>query len=228
VKQIEQASHDCARALHTEWIKRMNADLQVAGERIEERKRALDQHAQDVFAVTVERVHSGLENSQKEAVSRIVGLLKEQVAPVMSDAKKVAADLSRNREGLEEMIDQALSKSSVRMGEICATFESQFEMILKSHLDEFCEDLQRASQDVTNLALNSFQAIAQNNESEARLRFQASLDPVSAKTLIDFKERATETSRQISDEFLDYGRNYLEFVGSSVADLAKHLGKQRK
>src|ERR1700683_3867860 len=52
-------------------------------------------------AIAVERVESGLEISQKEAVSRIVGRLKEQVAPVVADVKKVTADLSRNREELE-------------------------------------------------------------------------------------------------------------------------------
>ena len=228
VKQMKQASHDSARALHTEWTKKISADLNAAAERVEERKRDLDQHTQSLSTVAIERVQRGLETSQKEAVNRIVGRLKEQVAPVVDEAKKVTADLSRDREELEHIIDQALDKSSARMEEICARFENQFEMILQSRLDTAREEMERASQEATNLALNNLQVIALHNESEARARFQAALEPVAANALIDLKERATETSRQFSDELADYGRSYLEFVGSSVTDLAKGLGKRNK
>lgn len=228
VKQMKQASHDSARALHTEWTKKINADLQAAGERVEQRKRDLDHHVQNLSTIAIERVQRGLETSQKEAVNRIVGRLKEQVAPVVDDAKKTAADLSRDRQELEHIIDQAIEKSAVRMEEICARFESQFEMIIQSRLDTAREELERASQEATNLALNNLQVIALHNESEARARFQATIEPVAANALIDLKERATETSRQFSDELADYGRSYLEFVGSSVTDLAKGLGKRSK
>jgi len=228
VKQMKQASHDSARALHTEWTRKINADLQGAGERVEERKRDLDHHVQNLSTIAIERVQRGLETSQKEAVNRIVGRLKEQVAPVVDDAKKATADLSRNREELEKMIDQALDNSSARMEEICGRFENQFEMIIQSRLDTAREEMERATLEATNLALNNLQVIAQHGESEARARFQTALGPVAANALIDLKERATETSRHFSEELADFGRSYLEFVGSSVSDLAKGLGKRSK
>jgi len=163
VKQMKQASHDSVRALHTEWTKKMDADLQAAGERLEERKRDFDQHAQSFSASAIEGFLLGLESSRKEAVERIVGQLKEQVAPIVDEARKTTADLSRNREELEMMIDQALDKSSVRMKEICTRFENQFAMIIGSHLHRSGEALQRAGQGLTNLALNRPSGAKQGN-----------------------------------------------------------------
>ena len=193
VKQMKQASHDSARALHSEWTKKINADLQTAGERIE-------QQAQSLSANAIERVQQGLETSQKEVLTRFVGRLREQAAPVMDDAKKVAADLSKNREDLEKIIDQTLERSSGRIEEVCTRFGKHFEMIIQTRLDAACEVMERAAEKATNLALTNLQVIAQHNESEARARFQAALEPVAANALIDFKERATEASRQLGEE----------------------------
>jgi hypothetical protein len=228
VKQMKQASHDSARALYAEWTKKMNADLQMAGERLEARKQDLDQQVQGLSAVAIERVQCGLETSQKEAVNRIVGRLKEHLAPVVDDAKKAAADMSRNREKLKKMMDQVLDKSSVRMEEICARCDNKFEIAIQLYLDGSREDLHRVSQGVTNLALNKLQVIALHYESEARTCFQAALESVAANTVIDLKERATETSRQFAGELADYGRSYVEFVGRSVTDLAKRLDERSK
>jgi hypothetical protein len=200
VKQMKQASHDSARALHTEWTKKITADLQLAGERFEEQKRGLEQHAQELSATSIERVERGLETSRKEAVNRIVGRLKEQVAPMVDDAKKVAADLSRHQEELEKVIDETLERSSVQLEQACARFEQQFEMIIQSRLDAAREELERAAETATNLALSNLQVIAHHNESEARARFQNALEPVAANALMDLKERATEASRQFGDE----------------------------
>jgi hypothetical protein len=193
VKQMKQASHDSARALHSEWINKINADLQTAGERIE-------QQSQSLAATAIERVQRGLETSQKEVLVRFVGRLREQAAPVIDDAKKVAADLSMNREELVKIIDQTFEKSSGRIEEVCTRFGKHFEMIIQTRLDAAREVMERAAETASNLALTNLQVIAQHNESEARARFQAALEPVAANALIDFKERATEASRQLRDE----------------------------
>jgi hypothetical protein len=211
VKQIKQASSDSARALHTAWTKKINTDLEAVWKRVDERKRDLDQYAQNISVRAIERVQGGLKNLRRDAVNRIVEQLKEQIAPVVHDAKNATADLSRNREVLEKIIVQALENSSVRMEEICTRLEKQFEMIIQSHLDDSREDLQRASKDATNVALKDIKLIAQHRKSEAQVHFEALLEPVAANVLIDMKEGATETSGL-----------------SAFSDLAKGLGRQSK
>jgi hypothetical protein len=225
VKQMKQAAHDSTLALHTEWNNRMTLDAQLAGERLEERKRDLDQQAQKLSAGAIERVQRGLETLRKETSSRVVDHLKEQLTLVVDEAKKVA-NLSDNREQLEKMIDQALEKSFSRMEDICARLETQFETIIRSHLDGSREELERASHDVTNLALNNLQVTAQHSETDAGARFQTVVKPVVAQALIDLKEHASETSCHFSDELERFGQTYLAFVGSSVIDLANRLGKR--
>jgi hypothetical protein len=144
VKQMKQASHDGVRALDTEWTKKISADLQAANEQMEESKRDLGQHIQRLCENAIERAERGLEISQEEAVKRIVGQLKEQVAAVLDDAKRAGADLNKNREALERTIDQSLDKCSVRIQETCTQFEKQFELIIQSRLDTAREELELA------------------------------------------------------------------------------------
>ncbi|HUJ83751.1 MAG TPA: hypothetical protein VLW83_17835, partial [Candidatus Acidoferrales bacterium] len=75
VEQMKHASVESARALHAQWMKRIEADVQKATERIEARRRDLDQVVESTSSSAIERLHSATESTLREGMDRIVARL---------------------------------------------------------------------------------------------------------------------------------------------------------
>ena len=227
VKQLNKVTQESARTLHAAWTKRLDSDIRRALDRVEERSKELDHLAQSLSANALDRLQRGLESSREEGVDRIVSRLKEQSAPVIDHAKETMAALARQREELENVLDQALANATGKIEEVCTGFERQFEMIIRERLDAAREELQGAIQSATGTALNNFGASVQQQETEAQARLQKALEPVAA-AVGDLQEKAAETSRQFSRELENHSRTHLELVSSAISEVAKGIGRLPK
>src|SRR5271170_1190288 len=70
VEQMKHLSVESARALHAQWMKRIEADVQKATERIEARRRELDQVVESTSSSAIERLHSATESTLREGMDR--------------------------------------------------------------------------------------------------------------------------------------------------------------
>jgi hypothetical protein len=227
LKQLNKVSQESAKTLHAAWTRRLDSDIRRALERVEERSKELDHLAQSLSANALDRLQRGLESSREEGVDRIVSRLKEQSAPVIDHAKETIAGLVQQREELEKVLDQALSKATGKIEEVCSGFEKQFEMIVRERLDAAREELQKTIQVAMSASLDRFNSSAQRQEAEAQARLQTALGPIET-ALGDIQQKAAETTRQFSLELENQSRAHLELVGTAISDVAKGIGKLPK
>jgi hypothetical protein len=228
LKQMNQMGEESARARHTQWTKKIEADLQQALKKMEMRQREIEEVSDRLTTKAQEKMQGFLETSRKEAVDRIIARLKEQSAPVIEHAQKIAADLVKREEELEKICDQWVEKSAVQIEESCTRLDKQFEMILRERLDSARAEFERAANVAAKAALASVRASSAQQEAEAQARLRSALEPVTESALAGLKEKAAGISREFAGEISNYSRSHLEFVSGAISELAKGIGKLSK
>jgi hypothetical protein len=224
LKEMKLIGEESARARHAQWTKKIETDLQQALKRMEMRQRELEEVSERLATKAQERLQGVLETSRKEAVDRIIARLKEQSAPVIEQARKASADLTKREEEFEKICEQ----SAVRLKESCTRLDKQFEMILRERLDSARKEFEHAASAAAKSALDGVRVSAQQREAEAQARLEAALEPITEGALATLKESAADISRQFAGEMSHYSRSHLEFVSGAISELAKGIGKISK
>jgi hypothetical protein len=225
VDQMKHLSVESARGLHAQWMKRIEADVQKATERIEARRRELDQLVETTSSSAIERLHSATESTLREGMDRIVARLKEQLVPFLDQAQKAASDLNKGRDEAKKIVEQSLQISTAHMEESRRRFEVEFETIVQQRIDAARQELEQAGIAAVNSALENLGEASQKHEIEARAKLQQALTPVSDSALDELRVRAAETSQQFADKLVEDSRKRLETVGHAISELARGFGK---
>jgi hypothetical protein len=228
IKQLNKASQESARILYGQWKKKLETDVQEALERVEQQNRKLEESSQALAAKAGERIQGVLESSRKEGVTRIVTRLKEQMGPSIDNALKVTSDMSKRKDELEKALEQSVQKSAARIEETYIRFEKQFETVIRERLDTAREELEVQSKEVAQLAFSNLRASGQKHTAEAERLFRESFQPIVDKALSALREKAAETSQHFANELAGYSQSHLEFVGGSLSELARGIGKGPK
>jgi hypothetical protein len=225
VEQMKHLSVESARSLHAQWMKRIEADVQKASERIEARRRELDQVVESTSSSAIERLHSATESTLREGMDRIVARLKEQLVPFLDQAQKTASELNKGKDEARKIVEQSLEISKTHMEESRRRFEVEFETIVQQRIDAARQELELAGIEAVNSALENLGEASQKHEAEARAKLQQALAPVSDSALDELRVRAAETSQQFADKLVQDSRKRLESVGNAISELARGLGK---
>ena len=219
---------ESARALHGQWTKKIEGELQQALTRMEMRHRELEELSERLTAKAHDRLETFIEGSRKEAVDKIVVRLKEQSAPVIESARKAASDLTKQEQELENLCERFVEKSAEQMEETCTRLDRQFEMILRERLDSAREELDRAAAGLAKQAVGGIRSLSQQEQEAAQARLQQALEGVAQGVLVDLKEKAAAISQQFGGELSRHSRSHLEFVSGAIGELAKGIGKLSK
>jgi len=225
VEQMKHLSVESARSLHAQWMKRIEADVQKATERIETRRREMDQIVESTSSSAIERLHSATESTLREGMDRIVARLKEQLVPFLDQAQKAAGELNRGKDEAKKIVEQSLQISKTHMEESRRRFEVEFETIVQQRIDAARQELEQAGIEAVNSALENLGEASQKHEAEARAKLQQALAPVSDSALDELRIRAAEASQQFADKLVQDSRKRLESVGNAISELARGLGK---
>ncbi len=225
VEQMKHLSVESARSLHSQWMKRIEADVQKASERIEARRRELDQLVETTSTSAIERLHSATESTLRDGMDRIVARLKEQLVPFLDQAQKTASELNKGKDEAKKIVEQSLQISTERMAESRKRFEIEFETIVQQRIDAARQELEQAGIAAVNSALENLGEASQKHEAEARTRLKQALSPVSDSALDELRVRAAETSQQFAEKLVEDSRKRLETVGNAISELARGLGK---
>jgi hypothetical protein len=225
VEQMKHLSVESARSLHAQWMKRIEADVQKASERIEARRRELDQLVETTSTSAIERLHSATESTLRDGMDRIVARLKEQLVPFLDQAQKAATELNKGKDEAKKIVEQSLQISTAHMAESRKRFEIEFETIVQQRIDAAREELEQAGIAAVNSALENLGEASQKHEAEARAKLKQALAPVSDLALDELRVRAAETSQQFANKLVEDSRKRLETVGNAISELARGLGK---
>src|SRR5215470_2336841 len=169
------------------------------------------QHTMDAMATgMVERVERNLETSRTKATERFVLRLREQVAPVMEEAR---ADLQKLVASQTVFKEESLA--------IYRQVTNQLESDANARLLQTQDRLEKNSTSVVNQCNEKMLELSQAFEKIARDSAQNMIASATDEGNKNLEERAAEITSHFTDQLEGHVRSYLEFIGESIKEFPK-------
>ncbi len=159
---------------------------------------------------TVERVERNLETSRTKSTERFVLRLREQVAPVMEEAR---ADFQKL------VASQTVFKQESQA--IYRRVTDQLESDANARLLQTHDQLEKNSTFVVNECNEKMLELSQAFEKIARDSAQNMIASATDQGNKNLEERAAEISSHFTGQLEGHVRSYLEFIGESIREFPK-------
>jgi len=172
----------------------------------------LNQYLDTMATGTVERVQRDLETSRTKATERFVLRLREQVAPVMEEAR---ADLQKLVASQTVFKEESLA--------IYRQVTDQLESDANARLLQTQDQLEKNSTSVVNGCNEKMLELSQAFEKIARDSALNMIASATDKGNKNLEERAAEISSHFTNQLEGHVRSYLEFIGESIKEFPKKL-----
>jgi hypothetical protein len=210
MKVLNEAAETTVRTSHQRLIGAIEQDLENAKQRMLIQGNELSQRAESMTTGTIERLQRTLETSQTEAAARYVSRLREQVAPVLGEAK---ADLQKL------VASQAIFKEESQA--IYARVTNELESGVNARLIQTHDELDKSSAAALNECSQKLLELSRIFENTARDTVEVLIASASGDAKKDLEERAAQISDNFTGQLEGHIRNYLEFIGASIAEFPK-------
>jgi hypothetical protein len=210
LKVLNEAAETTVRTSHERLVGAIEQDIENATQRMLIQGDELSQRVDSMATGTIERVQRALETSHAEAAARFVSRLRDQVAPVVEEAK---ADLQKL------VASQTVLKEESQA--IYARVTSELESGVNARLIQTHDELGKSSAAVLNECNEKLLRLSQTFENTARDTMETLIAWATGDAKKDLEERASEISDNFTGQLEGHIRNYLEFIGDSIAEFPK-------
>jgi exonuclease VII large subunit len=163
-------------------------------------------------ASATERVQHNMETARSEAVDRFVSRLREQVAPMLADAKESIQKLETSQTAFKKESDA-----------IYTGLENQLEFSANESLAKVQQQLENKTAAISAKTNETLSKLYQHFEKAAQDNVESLLASVGSQMTRILQERAAEVSREFSTGLEGYTRNYLESIGKSIAEIPRNM-----
>ncbi len=212
MKEFSQAHEAAVRNNYTQWMKKIEQDMEGARHQILVQRKEVSQVMETMVTTTIERVKHHMETTRSEAVERFVGRLREQVGPILTEAKDSLQKL--------EVSATAFKKESA---EIYAGFGSQLTINANTSLAKTQEELGKNTAAVTSKANETLLKLYRDFEKTTQKNMESVLATVEGQMNKVVQEKAAEVTREFSNGLEDHAQSYLESLGKSIAEISRKL-----
>jgi len=210
LKQLNEGAEATVRTSHVNLVGEIERDIEKARQIMATEGNELTQRMASMATGTIEQLQRSLEISRKEAAERFVTRLREQVAPVVEEA----------RSDLKELVaSQAVFKEESQA--IYRRVTSQLESDANARLAQTHDELEKNSSSVVNECNEKLQELSQTFEKIARDSAQTMIASATSDAKQNLEEKAAEISAYFTGQLEEHIRNYLEFIGESIAEFPK-------
>jgi hypothetical protein len=207
---LNEAAETTVRTSHERLNGAIEQDMENAKQRMLIQGDELSQRADSMAAGTIERLQRTLETTHTEAAARFVSRLRDQVAPVLGEAK---ADLQKL------VASQAIFKEESQA--IYARVTKELESGINARLIRTHDELDKSSAAVLNACGEKLHALSRIFEDTARDTMEGLIASSTGDAKKNLEERAAEISNNFTAQLEGHIRNYLEFIGESIAEFPK-------
>ena len=211
LKELNIAHEAGARAHYTRWMEKIGQDMESARQHMLNQTKEVSERLDNAAATTVERVQRSMEATRNEAVERFVARLREQVAPVLAEAKDALQILADSESSLRRQ------SQSIREG-----LGTHIESVTTASLARVQDQLDKNTAAVTAKTNETLLKLSENFELAAREHVQSLLVSMGSNVTKTLEERTAELSREFSVGLEGYTRNYLEFISKAIAEISKN------
>lgn len=212
LKELRESYEAAARESYTQWRKRLESDVASAQQHLIAQAKDLSHKIETIAGKTIERVQRNLEITRGEAVEKFVARLREQMAPLLAEAKDSVQRLQASNETFKQESES-----------LCTGFENQLAYSASTNLARVQEEFEKSSEATAAKMNETMQQLYQDFERTAQDSVNALLGSISNDMSKDLAERAGEVSRQYVTGLEDFTRNYLESIGRSIAEASQRV-----
>ena len=210
LKVLSEASENTVRTSHERLLGAIEQDLENAKQRMLVQGNELNQRVDGMATRTIEQLQRTLETSHTEAAARFVSRLRDQVAPVLGEAK----------EDLQKLVaSQTIFKEESQA--IYARVTNELESGVNARLIQSHNELDKSSAAVLNECSEKLHELSQIFENTARDTIQILIASATGDARKNLEERAAAISSNFTGELEGHVRDYLEFIGESIAEFPK-------
>jgi len=213
-KEMAEAQESIARTTHAQWAKKIEQELETAQKHILTREKEATHRLGDLAALTIERVQKSMEITRTDLVDRFVGRLREQVEPLLVEAKSSLQKL--------EASEAAMKKESEA---IYAGFGNQLEQSAQASLARVQQDFEKNTVAAATKTNETLQKLYQDFEKAAQRSAESLLASSGNQITEILQGKANEISRAFSSGLESHTRNYLESVSKSIAEIPNKIPK---
>jgi hypothetical protein len=210
LKVLNEAAETTVRTSHERLIGAIERDLENAKQRMLIQGNELSQRAEGMATCTIEQLQRTLETSHTEAAARFVSRLRDQVAPVLGEAKTELQKLEAS---------QAIFKEESQA--IYARVTNELESGVNARLIQTHDELDKSSAAALNECSEKLLELSQIFEDTARDTIEVLIASATGDAKKNLEERAAEISNNFTGQLEGHIRNYLEFIGDSIAEFPK-------
>jgi hypothetical protein len=214
LKELNEAHEANARTNHARWMKKIEQDMESARQQMMIQGTEVSQRIDSMAVSTIEQVQRNMETARGEAVDRFVSRLRDQVAPLLAEAKQTLQILTAS--------EIAFKKESQA---IYSGLENQLENSAKASLAKAQDELDKNSAAVAAKTNETLLKLSQNVEKAARGHLQSLLASIGNHLTKTLEERTAEISREFSTGLEGYTRSYLESIGKSIAEIPRNTSR---
>jgi hypothetical protein len=208
MKELNEAHEAGARSNYAAWMKKVQQDMEGARQHVLKQGKDVSERLDGMAVSTIERVQRNMEATRSEAVDRFVTRLRDQVVPMLAEAKESMQKL--------EVSGTAFKNQSQA---IHADFEGQLEFSANSSLARTQEELEKKSEAIAASANETLLNFYHKFEKAAQENVEALLASVGSQMTRILEEKAAEVSREFAAGLEGYTRSYLESIGKSIAQI---------
>jgi hypothetical protein len=210
LKVLNEATETTVRTSHERLIGAIEQDIESAKQRMLIQGNELSQRVDSMTTCAIERLQRTLETSHTEAAARFVSRLRDQVTPVLEEAK---ADLQKL------VASQAVFKEESQA--IYARVTTELESGVNARLIQTHDELGKSSAAILNECNEKLLKLSQTFEKVARDTIETLIASATGDAKKNLEERAAEISNNFTGQLEGHIRNYLEFIGDSIAGFPK-------
>ncbi len=187
-------------------------DMENAQQRLSAQQREVSQAMETLAATAMERMQHHMEDTRSEAVDRFVARLRDQVGPILSEAKDSLQKL--------EASGAAFKKESA---EIYTGLENQLAFSASTTLAKTEEELEKNTASVAAKANETLLRLYRDFEKTAQKNVESLLASVGSQMNKVVQEKAAEVTREFSNGLEGYTQDYLESIGKSIAEIPRNI-----
>ena len=210
LKLLNEATEATVRTSHERLIGAIEQDMENARQRLLIQGNELNERADSMAARTMEQLQRTLETSRTEATARFVTRLREQVAPVLEEARVELQKLEASQTGFKEE-SQA----------IYARVTRELESGIHAGLTQAHDELDKRSTAALTECNEKLLELSQSFEKGVRGSIQTLIASATDDAKKNLEERAAAISSNFTGELEGHVRDYLEFIGESIAEFPK-------
>ncbi|HWF13388.1 MAG TPA: hypothetical protein VG272_06605 [Candidatus Acidoferrales bacterium] len=211
-KEMSEAHQTIAQNTHAQWAKKIEQELEAAQHHILKQEKETTTRLDGLAAATIERVQRSMEITRTDLVDRFVTRLRDQVEPLLVEAKNSLQKL--------EASEAAIKKESEI---IYSGFGNQLEQSAQSSLSKAQQDLEKNTFAVAARTNETLQKLYQDFEKAAQSSAESLLASSGNQITEILQGKVNEISQSFSAGLENHTRNYLESVGKSIAEIPNKI-----